>query len=204
MKKVVSSPYSLWALLALPAIPIVLGVVQGGVGTEADEVMGAAGALSAFLMIVTLALSPLLAIFPKSRAMAWLMRRRIYFGVASFGYAVVHVILYLTGLDSMAQALGGFLMPAILTGWLAFFILIPLAVTSNRTVTRAMGWRRWKMLQRGVYVAAVLVLAHWVMVEQEPGPALLFGMLALLEAIRIWRNMAKRSSREELAEAVQP
>ena len=58
------------------------------------------------------------------------------------------------------------------------------------------------MLQRGIYVAAVLVLTHWVMVEREFGPFIFFGLLALLEAIRIWRTLAKRNSREKLTNAV--
>lgn len=70
-------------------------------------------------------------------------------------------------------------------------------MTSNRVMIRIMGFSRWKWLQWGAYAAAVLVLAHWVMVEQEPGPAVLFGMLALLEAVRVWRNLGKRSKREE-------
>ena len=204
VKKLLNSPYFLWVLLALPSIPIIVNLLQGGSRGRsiAEEIVGTSGVLSSFLMIAAMAFSPLLALFPKSRTVAWFLRRRRYFGVASFSYALVHVLFYFVGLDTLAQALDDFLAPTILTGWVAFFIFIPMAITSNRVMTRAMGWSRWKMLQRGIYVAAVLVLTHWVMVEREFGPFIFFGLLALLEATRIWRTLAKRNSREKLTNAV--
>lgn len=118
MKKLIDLPYSLWALLALPSVVMVLSLLQGGSGSGAEDILGAAGAMSAFLLIVTLALSPLLAIFPKSRAVAWLMHRRKYFGVASFGYALAHVVLYFVGQGPTSQVLDNFLAPAVLrVGW---------------------------------------------------------------------------------------
>lgn len=205
MKRVLSSPYFLWVLLALPSIPMILGLLQGDSGGEsaAHEIVGTTGVLSTFLMIAAMALSPLQSIFPNSRLVAWFLERRRYFGVASFSYALVHVVFYFVDLDTLSQVLEDFLAPTILTGWVAFFIFVPMAITSNRTMTRAMGWRRWKLLQRGIYAAAALVLAHWVMVEREFGPGIFFGLLALLEAVRLWRTLAKRNSREGITGAVQ-
>ena len=205
MKKVLNSPYFLWALLALPSIPMILSLLQGDPGGRAvaEEIVGTSGVLSSFLMIAAMAFSPLLAIFPNSRTVAWFLQRRRYFGVASFSYAFVHVLFYFVGLNTLAQGLDEFLAPTILTGWLAFFIFVPMAITSNGVMTRAMGWSRWKLLQRGIYAAAVLVLTHWVMVEQEFGPGIFFGLLAVLEAIRLWRTLARRNSRQKLSNAVQ-
>jgi len=46
------------------------------------------------------------------------------------------------------------------TGWIAFLIFIPLAVTSMGHFVRRMG-PSWKTLQRTTYTAAVLTLVHW-------------------------------------------
>lgn len=196
LTKVVHSPYFLWALLAVPSIPMILNLLQGASGGEtvAESIVGTSGVLSSVLLLLTMAISPLLVMFPKSGTMSWILRRRRYLGVAALCYALVHVLFYFVGLDTLAQATDELLAPAILMGWAAFFIFLPMAITSNRVMTRAMGWKRWKALQQGVYVSAVLVLAHWVMVEQELAPAILFGILGLLEAFRLWRTLANRRS----------
>ena len=43
------------------------------------------------------------------------------------------------------------------------------------------------MLQRGTYAAAILVLAHWLIVEREPVSLVLFGAVRVLELWRLWR-----------------
>ena len=204
LKKVVQSPYFLWTLLALPSVPMILSLLQGTSGGESvsQSIMGTAGVLSAMLLIATLAISPLTVMFPKSRMVSWMLRRRRYFGVAAFSYALVHVLFYFVGMETLARAAEGLLTPAVLMGWAAFFIFLPMAITSNKVMTRAMGWRSWKTLQRLGYVSAVLVLAHWVMVEREFGPAVFFVILGLLEAFRLWHVLTHRKSREEPAGAV--
>ena len=72
------------------------------------------------------------------------------------------------------------------TGWLAFLIFIPLAITSN---DRSQRWLKstWKKLQRWVYPAAVLTLLHWIFVHNDIGPALVhFVPLAALELFRVY------------------
>ncbi len=192
IKRVVHSPYFLWALLALPSIQMALmlaGDGRGGRGpSAAHEIVEGSGVLATFLLLIALSFSPLQTIFPKSGIVAWLIQRRRYVGVAAFSYSVVHVVFYFVDLGNLREVLAEFATPSILTGWVALFILIPLAVTSNPVMTRVMGWQRWKMLQRGVYFAAVLVLAHWLIVEQEPGPLLFFAIVGLLECYRLWRT----------------
>jgi sulfoxide reductase heme-binding subunit YedZ len=76
--------------------------------------------------------------------------------------------------------------PGIWTGWAAFLIFIPLAITSNDTSQRLMR-KAWKQLQRWVYPAAVLTLGHWIFVHNNIGPALVhFVPLAALELYRVY------------------
>ena len=204
-KKLLNSPYFFWALLSLPSIQMIVTLVGDGGGSRgpAHEILEWAGVLATFLLIIALGLSPLQAIFPKSRVVAWLLRRRRYIGVAVFSYSLVHLAFYLVDLGSLRAVLDELTAPVILTGWVALFIFIPMAVTSNAVMTRAMGWRRWKMLQRGVYPAAVLVMAHWLIVELEPGPVIFFALLGALELCRLWLTLTNRKSGHQLRQSAE-
>ena len=126
-------------------------------------------------------------LFPRVNVLRWLMQRRRYLGVAAFGYAALHLIAYLTKEGSLARVLGELGELGIWTGWLAFMIFIPLALTSNNQSIRFLG-RKWKSLQRWVYAATVFTLAHWMFVKLEFGPALVqFTPLMALEGWRLWR-----------------
>ena len=200
LTKIASSPYFFWAVLALPSIQLLLTLEEGSRGNRgpsaAHESVEGSGVFATLLLLFALSLSPLQSIFPKSRVVRWLVKRRRYIGIAAFSYSVVHLAFYFVDVASAREVLAEFAAPGILTGWVALFIFIPLAITSNAVMTRAMGWRHWKTLQRSAYVAAVLVLAHWLIVDTEPGPLIFFGVLALLECCRLWRNLTNRESRK--------
>jgi len=83
------------------------------------------------------------------------------------------------------------------TGWLAFLIFVPLAITSTDGWVRSLG-RNWKTLQQGVYAAAVLTLIHWAALHNwgGVGPALVHFMpLVLLEIYRVWSTQTRRRER---------
>jgi len=111
--------------------------------------------------------------------------------VAAFGYAALHTLLYIIDMGSIRAMLGEFTALGIWTGWVAMFIFVPLAITSNDWSVRKMG-PSWKTLQRFVYFSAVFTLLHWIFVHNEWGPALVhFVPLAGLEAYRIWKNQTR-------------
>lgn len=144
------------------------------------------GEFSARALILALLCSPLVAAFPRVGFFKSLMRRRRYFGVAAFGYALFHTILYLIEKGTFDAVLGEATQLAIWTGWLAFFIFVPLAVTSSDAMVRLMGARNWKRLQRTTYAAAVLTLMHWLFLDFQWAPVLIhFLPLTLLEAARV-------------------
>lgn len=188
----------IWALLALPAVPMMMALVAGTPGPQgqpvAEMLLHPTGETSARLLIIAMILTPLRMLFPASGFWVWMMRRRRYFGVAAFGYALFHLILYVVDMGSLRAILGEAFALGIWTGWLAFFIFVPLALTSNDLSVRKMR-RAWKPLQRFVYPAAVLSLLHWMFVHNEFGPALVhFVPLAALEVYRIWKTTQRRSS----------
>jgi len=196
--KVVNTRAFIWILWALPSIPMMFGWINGAVGPEGqpatEMLLHPTGETSARLMIIAMIITPLRMLFPGSGFWVWMMRRRRYFGVAAFGYAVFHLLLYVVDMGSLRAMWGEAFVLGIWTGWVAFFIFVPLAVTSNDLSVRKMR-RAWKPLQRLVYPAAVLTLLHWMFVHNEFGPALVhFVPLAALEAYRVWKSVNRRVS----------
>ena len=191
MKNILDSRAFIWALLAVPSIPMVSALASGASsedGRPATEfLLHPTGEFAARFMIISMIISPFRMMFPKNAFWFWMLQRRRYFGVAAFGYALLHTVLYLIDMGSTQAVLGDFRSIGIWTGWLAFVLFVPLAMTSNDLSVRLLG-RRWKQLQRLVYAAAVATLLHWMFVHNEFGPALVhFIPLALLENYRIRR-----------------
>lgn len=149
-------------------------------------------------MILAMMITSLRLLFAKHRWPLWLLKRRRYLGVAAFSYALLHVIFYFIDEGSISAVINDALKLSIWTGWVAFLVFVPLALTSNDWAMQRLK-RAWKPLQRWVYVAAVFTLGHWIFLEYELGAALAhFLPLIVLEAYRIIRN---RRPSEELAEA---
>lgn len=192
MSGILNSRIFVWALLALPSLPMIAALANGAPDADGRPVTEAllhpSGEFAARFMIIAMVISPFRLMFPKSRFWFWMARRRRYFGVAAFAYAALHTVLYLIDMGSLKAVLGDVSSLGIWTGWLAFFIFLPLALTSNDLSVRSLG-RAWKPLQRTVYVAAIATLLHWIFVHNTLGPALLhFLPLAGLEFYRIVRQ----------------
>ncbi len=190
----VNSAYFFWFLLCLPAIPMLIAL--GGDDPRAiHRLLHPTGEFSARFMIIAMAITPLVMMLPGWRGPRWLMKRRRYLGVAAFGYAALHTVLYLIDKGSLDVILSDVAKAGIWTGWIAFLIFVPLAITSTDGWVAALG-PRWKALQRWVYVAAVLTLAHWLLVSHGVGGALVHATpLVLLEGYRIWRRYQIRQRR---------
>ena len=106
--------YGLWALLALPSMPMMIGLWTGR--ADAEQLLHPTGEFSARFMILALALTPLRLMFPKVRWLAWLFQRRRALGVAAFGYAALHTVLYLVDVETLREVLAEFWALGIWTG----------------------------------------------------------------------------------------
>lgn len=185
LKRIIDSPYFFWTLLALPSIGMINGALSGN---DLERLLHPTGEFAARFMIIAMMLTPLRMLLPRSRLVSWLIRRRRYLGVAAFGYAALHTLYYLVDLGSPQAVLADMIKVGIWTGWLAFLIFVPLALTSNDASIRLLG-QRWKAVQRAVYVAAIATLLHWIFIKNNIGPAMVhFLPLAALELYRIIRN----------------
>ncbi len=199
VKTIWHHPYTFWALLSLPALGMLSSLTSGNPETV-HELLHPSGEFAARMMIFAMMITPLTMLLKGWRGPRWLMKRRRYIGVAAFGYALLHTVLYL--IDEGAVAVSGAELSKlyIWTGWLAFVVFVPLAVTSTDGWIKRMG-PAWKSLQRWVYGAAVLTLIHWAALHDWGGlgPALVhFLPLGLLEAYRIWSNLQLRRTRAAL------
>ncbi len=186
------SPYWLWALLALPGLGIFTSVLNANDPEAVHKALHPTGEFAARFMIIAMLASPLALIFKGWRGPAWLRRNRRYFGVAAFFYALAHTVLYLIDLGTLQKVMSDLPKLYIWTGWVAFLIFVPLAVTSSDYFVRKMG-RNWKTLQRATYAAAVLTLLHWAALHDwgGVGPALVhFLPLGVLTGYRIYRSVS--------------
>jgi methionine sulfoxide reductase heme-binding subunit len=78
-------------------------------------------------------------------------------------------------------------------GLVAFLILVPLALTSTHHSITWLGYKRWKLLHRLSYVAAILAILHYaLLVRQHYTQPIIFALiLAVLFGIRlfyVWRK----------------
>ena len=192
LKALVNNPYFFWALLAVPSVLLVAGLLNGTM--PYGELMHVSGEFSARFMIIALMITPLVVMLPGRRWPRWLLARRRYLGVAAFGYAALHTLAYLLEIGALDKIVSDVAKLGIWTGWIAFLVFVPLALTSNDASVRFMG-PNWKILQRTVYAGAVFTLVHWMFIHNSFGGALVhFAPLALLEACRVWKQAGRRQT----------
>ena len=182
------SPYWLWIVLSLPAFGMAYEIATSTNPRIIHILLHPTGEFSARFLIIAMIATPLCMLFKGWRGPRWLRKNRRYFGVAAFAYAALHTVFYIYDAATIERMLQQLPRLYIWTGWAAFAIFIPLAVTSMDYFVRKMG-PAWKTLQRWTYPAAVLTLIHWAALHdwRDPTAAIVhFTPLALLEAYRIW------------------
>ena len=170
MKPLAIAQGSAVAVALIPFLFLLLGHQRGTLGLHPLETLTrGTGWWALALLLVSLSMAPLrrLAGFPWSASFARL------FGLLAFLYACLHLLTYLW-LDkawNFSAMLDDVLVRAfILLGFLAWLLLLPLALTSTR------GWQRrlkgnWKRLHRLVYVAAPLASLHFILRFKTLGAA---------------------------------
>jgi len=179
-----------WWLVFLSAlIPLVL-LLNAGVNNQ----LGADPAKTIVDELGTWAMNFLwltLAITPARRLLGWrkplLFRRMI--GLYAFFYALLHLLAVATFIlgwraDLIVREVSE--RPYVIAGFVAFLMLIPLAVTSTRGWQARLG-RRWLSLHRLVYPISILALLHLVwLIRASYAEAILYSLLlAFLLGIRL-------------------
>jgi sulfoxide reductase heme-binding subunit YedZ len=193
----------LFILCLLPAAWLAAGILalQWGDPTAAaaralganpvEKVQDTLGIWGLRLLLVTLLVTPLRVLGGWPRLQ--LFRRML--GLFAFFYIAMHFAWYLFVDQAFAwsQLLADIAKrPFITAGFMAFLLLVPLAVTSTQGSMRRLG-RRWQKLHRLVYPAAVLGCVHyWWQVKADVREPLVYaGIAAILlgwRAVRAWRR----------------
>jgi sulfoxide reductase heme-binding subunit YedZ len=177
-----------------------------------------------WMLLVSLAVTPLRRLSPR---VAWLIRFRRLIGLYAFFYASLHLATYIflfSGYDLPAVLTGirsghpGIIVTEwkqiwptiwddvmkrrfIQVGFLAWLILLSLAVTSPAFIMRAMGGKPWQRLHRLVYVAAICGVIHywWLVKSGVLTPWKVTAALTVLLLARIAYSAAKRFSKPRVA-----
>jgi sulfoxide reductase heme-binding subunit YedZ len=126
-----------------------------------------------------------------------LIRFRRMLGLFAFFYACLHFTTYLV-FDKIFDVheiwKDIYKRPFITVGFLAFTLLIPLAVTSTAGWIRRLGGRRWRILHRAIYISAVCGVIHyyWLVKSAVIRPLFYAGLVALLLAWRVGEWLLRR------------
>lgn len=200
LRRIANNIYVFWALLAVPAIPMIAAYLRDP--AAAFDLIHPSGEFSVRLMILAMAVSPLRELFGSRKWTRWLLKRRRSMGVAAFGYGLLHLVFYLIDMEYWDQIVKDAMIFSIWTGYIAFAIFLAMAVTSNDAAMRILR-ANWKRLQRLVYAAALLILLHWIYVDGEIRGALIhFVPLAALEIARAVHIFTKHSRKTAQAGSV--
>src|SRR6266516_893722 len=147
------------------------------------------GMLTLVFLLITLAVTPA----RKLSGLNWLVKFRRMLGLFAFFYGFLHLMTYVWfdrffNLKSAAQDI--LARQFIAVGLTAFFLMIPLAITSTNKMVKRLGGKRWSRLHKVVYLAGVGgVLHYWMLVKSDTRLPLTFAfILALLLGYRLLMN----------------
>lgn len=176
---------------ALLAVPGVVMATMLGSGSLAMDLLDPSGELAVALLVLALLPGPLAQAFGLTGFLrGWLGIRR-ELGLAAFGYGLLHLLFYALDAGMLAGILSDLALPSMWTGWLALALLVAPAAISSDRATRALG-RRWKRVQRMVYPALALALAHWLLLDWHwQLPAMAFLPLGVAWLLRLRQTFPK-------------
>lgn len=150
-------------------------------------------------LIITLCVTPLRKLLRTPQ----LIRFRRMLGLFAFFYAGLHFSTWI-GIDRYFNAhemWADVLKRRFITvGFVGFVLLVPLAVTSTKGWIRRLGGKRWQMLHRGIYFAAIAGVIHyaWLVKSDEHKP---LQYAAMVGALLLWRIGAWAVKKRERATA---
>jgi sulfoxide reductase heme-binding subunit YedZ len=183
----------LFLICLIPLALLIHRALTGGLGANPVEFLQhSTGDWTLRFLIFTLAVTPL----RKLLNVPDLIRFRRMLGLFAFFYVCLHFLTYIGPDQSFNFA--GMLKdvvkrPFITVGFLAFLLLIPLAITSTAGWIRRLGGRRWQMLHRAIYISAVLGVIHyyWLVKSDVRKPLFYGALVVILLAYRVWVAVAK-------------
>jgi sulfoxide reductase heme-binding subunit YedZ len=153
-------------------------------------------------LCVTLSVTPLRQLLHRNE----LIRFRRMMGLFAFFYVVLHFVTYIwfeesfdvaAMLDDVKQR------PFITAGFIAFVLMIPLALTSTSGMVRRLGGKRWRWLHRLVYLSAIAGVVHyWWKVKSDVTIPMRFAVVVgILLGYRVIAAVVKQFNRPAAKQA---
>ena len=173
-----------------PLASIAWRASHGGLGADpVAQALNELGLVALLFLVASLACTPLKTFL----GWTWPIRLRRMLGLLAFTYALLHVATYFAvdqGFDVAAVIADVTKRRFIFVGFAAFVLLVPLAATSTSAAVKRLGYRRWQLLHRLAYLAAILAATHffWRVKRDVTEPAAYAATLLLLLLVRVRRR----------------
>ena len=172
---------SLWPLLSIS-----INILQDTLGANPIEFIERHfGKWTLIFLCLTLSMTPLRRITNISQ---WILYRRML-GLFVFFYASIHLLCYI-GLDyhfAWIDIKNDIIKHRyVLVGFLAWVLLLPLAITSSDKMIRKLKMK-WKLLHRLIYVIAILGVLHfiWLVKKDITEPLIYVAIVSILFILRL-------------------
>jgi methionine sulfoxide reductase heme-binding subunit len=132
---------------------------------------------------VTLAITPLRVLLKQPQ----LIRFRRMTGLYAFFYGSLHFGTWIFDKFSLTDMSADIVKrPFITVGFAAYLLMVPLAITSTAKMVRRLGYQRWQLLHRAIYVTAILAVVHYYwLVKSDVRRPVRYGIL--IGALLLWR-----------------
>lgn len=184
---------SVFVLAMMPLVVLVWDGYSGSLGPNPVEaVTHRTGDWVLRFLFITLAVTPI------RRISGWhgILRLRRMLGLFAFFYACLHFVTYIW-LDQnfmLSEVIKDIAKrPYITVGFTCFVALFPLAITSNKTMIKRLGARRWQRLHRLVYPIAIGGVLHYLwLVKSDITEPLLYAVLLVVLFILRMRPLSAR------------
>ncbi len=194
--RVAAMKAAVWAACLVPLVWSVWRFVRGEASVDpVEEWLHRSGKTAVIILVASLAVTPL------RRLTGWntAQKFRRLLGLFAFFYAALHLGVYLYFDQGLAWS---FILedvterPFIVSGTVAFLLLVPLAVTSTRGWIKRLG-KNWVRLHRVVYVAMAAALLHytWGQKADIRDPLIVGAIVAVLFGVRLSYWARKRAKR---------
>jgi len=165
----------------VPLALLLWDVYRNRVGANPGEFMTrTTGIMTLIFLMTTLAVTPA----RKITGLNWLVKFRRMLGLFAFFYGFLHLLTYIwfDRYFNLRSIPGDVVTrPFIAFGMTAFFLMLPLAITSTNKMVKWLGGKRWSKLHKLVYGAGVAGALHfWLFVKSDTRLPLTFAFILLL------------------------
>ncbi len=172
---------SLWPLLSIS-----INIFQDTLGANPIEFIERHfGKWTLIFLCLTLSMTPIRRITNISQ---WILYRRML-GLFVFFYASIHLLCYIAldyHFDWVDIKNDIIKHRYVLVGFLAWLLLLPLAITSSDKMIRKLK-ANWKLLHRLIYVIAILGVLHfiWLVKKDITEPLIYAAIVSILLILRL-------------------